>query len=210
MMDPKLDTKEKLVNPSWGVFLPERSRERNVFMDMEVPDASTLDLAGMAGVSYDLPLNNANTFFLVPEAYLAYGFTAISTSETWNVLTFHGGLGLRWAPREIIPPKPPPDPPAEAPLPQLPPPPQAPALDALITAVGVEENGTESDVSILKVEEFLYRRMHPLLNYVFFNENSSELTDTYSRMSQEDKDNFSVKQLYDYKTMEVYNTEHCW
>ncbi len=204
MLDKSFEQKEEIVTPDYAAFLETGKRTRFEFSG-EIPDASTVDIAGMAGASYDLPLNASYTLFLVPEAYLAYGITPIASDLTWNVLTITGGVGLRWAPREIIPVKPPPPPPAPAPLPEPPVPPRAPALDAAIEAVGVEDDGTETEVSVLRVEEFLYRRMHPVLNFVFFKENSAKIPGRYIRMSEQEKDDFSVRQLYDLKRMEVYH-----
>lgn len=197
------EQKEELKEPSFGVFQDTRTRTR-FEVSAEIPDASAIEAAAMAGISYDIPLNSAYTFFLVPEAYFTYGLTNVSSELDWTVNTFHGGIALKYAPRQIIPPKPPPPPPPPPPLPPPPPPPAAPVLDATILAVGVEDDGNENDVSTLRVEEFLYRRMHPILNYVFFDYNSAELPERYIRMGDEERKNFSVKNLYDLKTMEVY------
>ena len=54
--------------------------------------------------------------------------------------------------------------------------------------MSVNENGQESDVSSIKIEEFFLNRTHPLLNYVFFGENSAEIPKRYSRISEAEKE----------------------
>lgn len=200
---------EEVVSPSNGLFVDENgntSRTRNNY-EGEIPSLSTLDAALVFGASYDLPLNSSYTLFLVPFVDMSLGLTSFVPDFGWTANSIVGGLGLRYAPRDIIKKKeilPPPPPPPPPPLPPPPPPPSVPQLDASILAVSVNENGQESDVSSIKVEEFFLNRIHPLLNYVFFGENSAEIPKRYSRISEADKENFSFKQLFDLKTMEVY------
>ena len=48
-----------------------------------------------------------------------------------------------------------------------------------VTAVGVQEDGSEVPTATLRVEEFISTNMRPLLNYVFFAEKKSELPERY-------------------------------
>ncbi len=204
MLASKFSQVEEIVSPDYGVFMDTKSTTRNVYNDKEIPDASTIEAALMAGITYDLPLNSSYTFFLVPEAFFSFGLTSFAPDMGWQANYFGAGIGIRYAPRGIIPPKPPPPPPPPPPLPPPPPPPSAPVLDATIAAFSVEKDGSESGVSTMKVEEFLSTRTHPILSFVFFEENSSTLPSRYIRISEEEKKTFSVKRLYDLKTMNVY------
>jgi len=78
-------------------------------------------------------------------------------------------------------------------------------LEASIIATSVEENGTESSVATVKVEEFVQNKTHPLLNYVFFEHNSSEIPSRYKTISESAKKDFSFKQFFQQTTMEVYH-----
>ncbi|TNE34053.1 hypothetical protein EP342_03275 [bacterium] len=201
---------EEVVSPSNGLFTDENgntSRTRNSYTG-DIPNLSSIEAAIMIGASYDLPLNDSYTLFLVPYIDMSLGLTSFVPDFGWTSNSIVGGLGLRYAPRDIIRPKeilPPPPPPPPPPLPPPPPPPMVPQLDASIQAVSVNENGQESDVSAIKVEEFFLKRTHPLLNYVFFGENSSEIPKRYSRITEKEKKDFSFKQLFDMKTMDVYH-----
>ena len=205
LLDKKFDQKEEIVSPDFGVFRDTQQKERFVLNGQEIKNASPFLAAVTAGASMDFPMNSNHTLFLVPEFWFNYGLNNVSSDVDWKIHQLTGGIALRYAPREEIIPEPPPPPPQDPPMPELSAPPSAPVLDATVTAVGVNSNDVESDVSILRVEEFLFNRMHPILNYVFFDENSAELPDRYMRMSETDRDDFSVRELYDYKTMEVYN-----
>jgi outer membrane protein OmpA-like peptidoglycan-associated protein len=210
LLDGKLNEHiEEVVSPSNGLFVDENgntSRTRNSYSG-DIPNLASIEAAVLLGASYDLPLNDSYTLFLVPYVDLSMGLTSYVPDFGWTSNSIVGGLGFRYAPRDIIKPKeilPPPPPPPPPPLPPPPPPPTVPQLDASIVAVSVNENGQESDVSAIKVEEFFLTRTHPLLNYVFFGENSSDIPARYSRITDEEKENFSFKQLFDMKTMEVY------
>jgi outer membrane protein OmpA-like peptidoglycan-associated protein len=207
IMTKKYDQIEQISNPSNGVFTDTKTRTRNANQGT-VTEASSIEAALLVGTSYDMPLNTAYTFFLVPEVNLSYSLTPYIKDVTWSTLTLSAGVGLRYSPRIIIPPKaktPPPPPPPPPPLPPPPPPAVVPSLDADILAVALDpKTDKESAISNFVVEEFLQNRTHPLLNYVFFDEGSSEIASRYTRLSDKEKSEFSFKQFYQQKTMDVY------
>lgn len=198
--------KEEILQPSNALYLENGRRVRNEFSG-EIPNVNSLETAFLVAGSYDLPMNSENTLFLVPEVTLGYGFSSFIQNFAWNVLTINGGLGLRFAPRAIKPAKvvlPPPPPPPPPPLPPPPPPPDVPSLDATVLALSLDDNGKEQPVSTIKVEEFLMNRTHPLLPYIFFDENSNTIPSRYKVITQKEKDEFSFKNFYQVKTMDVY------
>jgi outer membrane protein OmpA-like peptidoglycan-associated protein len=196
--------KEELLS-SWGVFPDTKARTRHVYSGT-IPDASSIDAALFVGLSYDLPISSSFEWFLVPEVYYTFGITPIASGLTWRVNTFSGGIGIKYAPRRIIPPKPPPLPPPPPPLPPPPPPPEVPVLDATIAAVSLNNDSTESPVSKMVIEEFSSTRLQPFLKYIFFDENSSAIPIRYRKMSPEVKEKFKNddKVLFNLSTMDVY------
>lgn len=200
---------ERILSPNTGTFVDEdgnQTRIRNEYSG-DIPDASSIEAAVVAGLSYDLPLNESYTLFLVPQIDFNVGLTSFVPDFSWQSNTINAGIGVRYAPRGVVEPKeklPPPPPPPPPPLPPLPPPPTVPTLDAVINAVSINDNGMESDVSSIKIEEFLLNRTHPLLNYVFFDKNDDKLPTRYKRISDSEKEDFSFRQFYDMKTMDVY------
>lgn len=218
VMSTEFTQSEIITSPSNGVFEAEDgTRSRAIYRATnnqvsatplpaeEIPEAPTLNLGILFGASLDLPLNKSRTLFLVPEARYTLGLTSFHSSETWLPSQLAGGIGIRYAPRTKRPPKkvaPPPPPPPPPPLP--PAPPEEPTLDASIAAASVDEFGNEKPVSLLKVEEFYENNTHPLLNYVFFNENSAELPDRYNKMTEKEVQNFTWNQYFESKTLDVY------
>jgi outer membrane protein OmpA-like peptidoglycan-associated protein len=81
-------------------------------------------------------------------------------------------------------------------------PPQKPE----IKAVGVEANGVERPVVQIRVDEYLSRNIHPLLNYIFFDDNSDKMPSRYTSLSDTQTDTFTPNRLFGVTTMEVYYT----
>lgn len=206
IMSSQYEQWEKITDPSWGVFLEEDARIRNNYSG-DIPaeaNPGSIDLALVAGIGYDLPLNNSHTLFLTPEAFVSAGLGPVA--DNWSVNSLYGGAAIKYSPRSVIPPKetlPPPPPPLPAP----PPPPDVTILNASILAVSVDENGMEQDVSTIKVRETLSRKVYPLLNYIFFDENSDDIRNRYIRktgMSETERNSFSVNSLYGMENIDVY------
>lgn len=193
--------KEEIKEPSNGYFPDTGDRTRHE-SDGDIPNASALDVAALVGLSYSLPLNKSFEWFLEPEVFYSFGVMPVSSDVSWTANGLSGGIAIKYAPREVIEPI---IPPKEAPAPPLPAPPPPPEFKAFITAVSVDEEGNESDVSQIRVNEYLSRRIHPLLNFIFFDNNSAEISPRYKRMGEEEKENFSPNFLVDLETMEVYH-----
>jgi outer membrane protein OmpA-like peptidoglycan-associated protein len=68
-------------------------------------------------------------------------------------------------------------------------------LSASISALGLDNN-TEIPNATMRVEEFLLTNSHPLLGYVFFAENSSQIPDRYHKLSASDANSFKPEHLF--------------
>jgi len=82
--------------------------------------------------------------------------------------------------------------------------PKSVLLDASVKAVAVNNDGKESDLAGLNIEEFLSTKMTPLLNYIFFENNSSVLPVRYRQITSEEANRFTLKQLFNESTLDVY------
>ncbi len=201
LMKKDFTYKEVIKDPSYGNFPDVQSRTRNEYTGA-IPDASAIDVALMGGISYDLPLNKSYTWFLAPEAFVSVGIVPITTD--WTLNTIYGGVAIKYAPREIIPPKLPPLPPPE---PAYPEPPQPPEAVAGINAVSVDSAGHESSATTIVIQEFITRKVTPLFNYIFFDENSAEIRPRYKRnmnMTEKERNSYSVNELFGLNAMQVY------
>jgi outer membrane protein OmpA-like peptidoglycan-associated protein len=77
-------------------------------------------------------------------------------------------------------------------------------LDGSITAVGVDSLGKEIPNPVFKVEEFISNRLDPLLNYVFFENNSSELPSRYIALKISQTNKFQIDSLFRETTLDIY------
>ena len=74
--------------------------------------------------------------------------------------------------------------------------------DIAITAKGVDYNGNLTSVATMKVEEFISDVIHPLLPYIFFDNNSSELQPKYKQLTS--TTSFTENTLINDETLDVY------
>lgn len=175
----------------------QRSRHES---EGEIPGASAIQASLLAGASYEMPLNPEGTLLAVPELFFSYGITPVSGDVTWNAHALRGGIAVKYSPRKH--PGPPPMPPAD---PVVPTPPVAvPVLAARVSASGVDADGTEHPTVRLQVEEFIATESYPLLNYIFFDENSSELSERYVRLNASETGSFSPTELQGVGALRVY------
>ncbi len=75
---------------------------------------------------------------------------------------------------------------------------------AEVSAVGVDSDNNENPIATLKIEEFLSTNMFPVLNYVFFEDNSSQIPIRYNKIEKSESANFNIKQLFNLSTIESY------
>lgn len=73
-----------------------------------------------------------------------------------------------------------------------------------IRAMGVEANGVEVPIVQIRVDEYLSRQIHPLLNYVFFDDNSAVLPERYRKLSEIEAESFRPERLMNMETLDVY------
>ncbi len=73
-----------------------------------------------------------------------------------------------------------------------------------IKAFSVQGNGIEQSMVDLRVEEFQSKKIHPLLNYVFFEKNADDLPSRYLRISEEQAAAFRSESLVGLETLDAY------
>jgi outer membrane protein OmpA-like peptidoglycan-associated protein len=101
---------ERIVDPvDVGTYLnpdgtDSRSRVRNA-SEGELPEKGSLLMQGIAGLSYELPLNSRGTLLLVPEVSYALSFTDVVRGIDWKANGLRAGIALKYSPAPV-PPKP--------------------------------------------------------------------------------------------------------
>lgn len=163
-----------------------------------IPNIFFPHLSALVGLSYAIPLDIDETFFLAPEIWYAYNFTPVVNSlapgQAWTINSLRGGVSLRYSP--------------EAARRYLPPAivrtAESSRLSINITPLALDSNGGESPLLRLRVEETLSRQMHPLLPAIFFDKNSDVLAARYLRLLGAQIPTFSEKTLAKWGTLEIY------
>ena len=67
----------------------------------------------------------------------------------------------------------------------------------------MDKEGNEVPLQF-KVEEFISTQLRPLLNYIFFAENSSQFRTEYTQLTPEEANKFYVDKLFNYETLPLY------
>ncbi len=189
---------ETLIKPEdYGVFKETGRRKRNESSGT-IPRAQSGHLALTGGMHVRLPMNRNGTLFLAPEVFFTYTLSPIVADLDWSAHTIRIGAALLYTPQKTSDALP------EVPRPVEPPREIAPALSATIDAIGLDENGNEVENPVYRMEEFVGVRMRPLLPYVFFSENSSDIPMRYHRLTEGETKSFSEDALHNLETLTIY------
>jgi outer membrane protein OmpA-like peptidoglycan-associated protein len=193
---------EKISKPAdRGTFIDGRTY-RNQSSGSILDSANSLLTALKIGVSYKLPFNKQKSLFIVPELFYTYNFTDLIKDRKWQVHQFSLGLSIKY--RIPPPPPPPPAPPIAPPDPEIQPVIKSPLFVADVDAIEIDTNKKENKDFTLKIEDFVSYNMRPLLNYIFFDENSSEIPNRYVLFTKEITSKFDLAQLSNLNALETY------
>jgi len=190
---------ERLVQPGSGTFENDR-RIRNE-LSGDIPEASSVAASLLAGLSYELPLDREGKLKASPELLYSLGLTPVVSSVSWNANSLRAGVALKY---RMLPAPETPQSPAAPPPPPPPPTPRKPAPTASIGAVAIE-NGKETAVGRIVVEEFISTNMRPILQYIFFEDNSSVIPRRYNSISQDEASSFLTDNLHNAGALDVYH-----
>ena len=107
LISKKYSQREEIIQPDGaGTFLDSagndsHSRIRNQFSD-EIPNASSFQVALIAGISYSIPLNKQETFFFSPEFLYSYSLTTIASTLKWKANSLRIGASVVYSPKRIV------------------------------------------------------------------------------------------------------------
>jgi outer membrane protein OmpA-like peptidoglycan-associated protein len=200
-MQKKYDQKEMILPQYGGTF--GDGRRVNNDLSGDIPNASSIAASVLLGASYELPLNSGRTFLLAPEIFYSLALTPIVSDWEWKANSIRFGIALKYSPKpaeKVIPP----------PIKEVEPERKVEekqktyAISAQVSAVSVNEDNSETAVPNFVVEEFISTQMTPLLNYLFFEENSAELPSRYKLLPSAETTNFQAEKLFNASTIEVY------
>ena len=78
-------------------------------------------------------------------------------------------------------------------------------LEGKIEIVGLDESGMEISNPRFKVKEIISNRLDPLLNYIFFEDNSYKIPDRYIKLSPTEAKEFEIEKLFYDSTIQIYH-----
>jgi outer membrane protein OmpA-like peptidoglycan-associated protein len=149
-----------------------------------------------------LPANKQRSLFIVPEIFYTLNPTTLVKGRSWSVNSLSIGVGFKYR----VPPPPPPPPlaPVPPPDPEIPIELKQPVLAVDVDAVEIDSNNVKQKDFSIGVEDFISINMRPLLNYLFFDENSAEIPKKYVQFSKNDAEKFDESYLGNLNAMETY------
>lgn len=77
-------------------------------------------------------------------------------------------------------------------------------IDGKILALGIDKDGNEIQNPKITIEEFVSNRLDPLLNYVFFDNNSYVIPNKYKFLNNQEVREFEIDSLYQESTLDIY------
>jgi len=198
VMSSTFDQREELVEPSdYGAYLGDDRVW--VETNADIPEASSIRLALVGGVRYELPLNARSTMVLAPELFYHHALTGVASNVTWNAHQFRFGLALGFRPEPEQQVAPPPD------TVRAPDVPVRPLLTAAIRAEGIEADGRTSPDLTIRIDETIATDLRPLLNHVYFDKGASTIPARYRALRADETTTFREEQLYSSTTMQTYH-----
>lgn len=203
VLSSTFEQRELLTSPSNAVF-STGSKERN-HVSTDIPGAQSIALALTVGASYDIALNAAKTVFLSPEILFSYSPLSVAKDVSWGIQHLRGGLQLSFIPPEIE------DSLTDYELYEVvrtikPPAKGTPGVQFVsdVTVTGLTSDGRPTNATVIKVEEFESKRVRPLLPYVFFDQGSATIPARYPRITEVQRDNYSMDNFYNLDAMVTY------
>ncbi len=203
--------REVLVDPIDGVFR-NLSRERNV-LSGDIPEALPYAASATIGASYDLPLNADRSLVLSPELLVSVSPIGVVSGLSWTQHTLRAGLVLSFVPPSIV---------IDLTDQEL----FEESLNrsasssssssassstsatvpfrAALVARGVSEDGRETALQELLVEEVRSYRQRPVLPLVFFDAESYDLPARYYRVTADQRQLFSMDNFYNLDALTTY------
>ncbi len=205
---------EHITRPAdMGVFTDTGTRIRNKNSG-EIPSASELFAAVEFGLRMEFPMNRSGSVVLSPRLAYSFGITNLVDGVGWRANHLRAGIAIIYSPSrkadepiEIIPEK------QDMEIEQIP----EIKRDSLViaeqraddpgeisvTAVGVVD-GEERPFAQMTVEEFLSTNMRPLLNYIFFEKNTTEIPERYIFINKSIASQFSENELHGLDALDTY------
>lgn len=205
---------ESIVAPS-DIVYNDGSRTRFTYDSTVIPGASSTRIAAVFGARTSIPISDDEHWRIEPELIVNLGLSDLQSAQPWSMTSVRLGVGLAWqnyTEDEPLPPSPPPPPPppvkdtviAEV----KPPAPVVRAKQLKIRGIGsqmLDEMGQPLASPKITVNNIVSLNLYALLNYVFFDDMSSEIPSRYKRLSPSEVDSYTLDHLNGAGTVAIYH-----
>ncbi|MBM2814669.1 MAG: OmpA family protein [Ignavibacteria bacterium] len=193
--------KEDIIEPKDRGSFPDGTRRRNESSG-DLTGFNSIQASIDLGVKYPFPLNKRGWLYLFPELKYSLQFTNMISGLDWKNHKLSLGISVMYIEPPPAPPEP--EPPIEPPMPEMPLPPVQPPLTVELSAVIFDSAKQEQVQHNVKIEDFVSINMRPLLNYIFFDENSSEIPSRYISITPEEAKNYKLSSLQNLDAITTY------
>lgn len=150
-------------------------------------DAGDFYAATVTGLSFDIPVGT--DYVVAPEVAYHFNVGNLGSSAAWRGDALRLGVSVK---RLFGTPS---TPTVEGPS----------GLSASVRASGLLADSSEQPIVQVQIEEFLGAQLRPLLNYVFYDDNSGILPARYKRLTQDQALAFSIDKLHYLDALETYH-----
>ncbi len=189
------DQQEKIINPiDKGTFFNTGTSVRNK-TNGSIPNINRLATSIYLNLSYELPMNSDGSLKMIPELSYMHAISNTVVKAPWTINNTSLGISLNYVILNN----------SQA-LPELIEQDITPKEGEIIAEHKIiplspqlkfveNNNAVESEVDLIKIIETRKTELQPLLNYVFFEQNSNSIPDRYIKLDTNDTKSFAVNNL---------------
>ena len=188
------------------VFVENNQKVRNERQG-DLANIANIQNSLMFGASMEFPLNKVRTLLLSPELFYSLGLQNLTTDLSWKYNSLRFGIALKFA-------TPPMDtriiaPPADSttqpkPLPIVTQSPQTPKINPEYSIQTYSSINKETPTDTIIYDTYFSREIKPLLHYIFFDKNSSEIASRYTLLTRENTKKFTLENLSRLNILDTY------
>ena len=197
---------ESILSPS-NAYFKFNGRQSQDISDGTYSSVKNFQWGLYMGLGYDFPISKH--MFIAPEFSTVLGFTDVLSDFPWGITTMRFSAALKFdvsswfhdeqevgaIEDEAV---------RQAQLDRVNQNLSLPTASASVAVMGIMPDGDQTPHPQLKVEEFISTDLQPVLNYVFFDDNSAVIPSRYVRYSSTQADAFSDTAFLGAGTMELY------
>lgn len=192
MLKGIFEQSEKVIDNS--TYFLDGSQSRNITSGT-IGNLKDFQANIFTGVSYSLSLNQKKTFVITPEIYYSRTTFPVIKDVAWKSKSFGLSLAFEYSPEPTKPLVIAPEPLSV----------KKDNMRGSISIIGLDDSLNEKVNPVIRIEEFETSTTYPLLNYVFFDEDSNYIPARYNKISSFASSKFAIDSLFGLGNIEVYH-----